>query len=131
MSATEDDIVAEIDGQSAKAYREAIPAKEGVPQTLRELRREGYSLSVLTATPHPLVDDCLCRLGLYDLFDRVWSCDDFGMSKNTPDIFRAAAERLESTPDGCIMLDDNITALTNAKAAGMGTIGVYDPSPPA
>lgn len=128
VSATEEDIVAEIDGQSAKAYREAIPAKEGVPQTLRELRREGYSLSVLTATPHPLVDDCLCRLGLYDLFDRVWSCDDFGMSKNTPDIFRAAAERLESTPDGCIMLDDNITALTNAKAAGMGTIGVYDPT---
>ena len=128
VTESEADIIADIDRESGKAYRERIPAKEGVPETLEELRREGYSLSVLTATPHPLADDCLRRLGLYDLFDFVWSCDDFGMSKNDPAIFRAAAERLGVGAGDCVMSDDNITALTSAKAAGMGAIGVYDPT---
>lgn len=123
-----DAIVAEIDRKSIAAYRQVIPAKLGVAETLAELRRAGYGLAVLTATPHPMVDECLKRLGLYDSFDFVWSCDDFGMSKNTPDIFRAVAERLAVPVADCMMMDDNITALTNAKKAGMGAIGVYDPT---
>lgn len=126
VTESEADIVAHIDLESGKAYRACIPAKESVPETLATLRQAGYSLSVLTATPHPLVDDCLKRLGLYDLFDFVWSCDDFGTSKNDPAIFCAAAERLGAKVSDCMMADDNITALTSAKKAGMQIVEVYD-----
>ncbi|HBF15126.1 MAG TPA: hypothetical protein DDW30_05500 [Clostridiales bacterium] len=128
VNATVDAIVAVIDQNSLAAYRTAIPTKDGVVETLWELSRSGYELSVLTATPHPLVDECLTRLKIYDCFGHVWSCSDFGTSKNSPKIFYAVAERLGVKTRECVMLDDNFDALTNAQKAGMHTIGVYDPS---
>ena len=126
VNTTAEAIVAEIDQNCLAAYRAVIPAKEGVVETLFELSRAGYVLSVLTATPHPLVDECLIRLNIYDCFAHVWSCSDFQMSKNIPDIFYAVAERLGVKTNDCVMLDDNIDALTNAQKAGMYTVGVYD-----
>ena len=128
VNATVDAIVAVIDQNSLAAYRTAIPAKDGVVETLRELSHSGYELSVLTATPHPLVDECLTRLKIFDCFGHVWSCSDFGTSKNSPEIFYAVADRLGVKTSACVMLDDNFDALANAQKAGMHTIGVYDSS---
>lgn len=128
VNATVETIVAGIDQKSRAAYRTAIPAKDGVAETLRELSNSGHELAVLTATPHPLVDECLTRLKIYDCFCHVWSCSDFGTSKNSPEIFYTVAERLGVKTSACVMLDDNFDALTNAQKAGMHTIGVYDPS---
>ena len=110
----------------AKGYRESIPAKESVPETLSELRKRGYSMSVLTATSHPSVDTCLKRLGLYDFFDHIWSCDDFGMGQTDIGLFYAIADKLETTPEQCILVDDSIFSLRKAKDAGMTVIGAYD-----
>ncbi len=111
---------------SVPAYSFEIPAKETVAETLTELRRRGCSLNVLTASPHVILDVCLKRVGIYDLFDKVWACDDFGTVKTNPEIYHAAAERLGVTVRNCIFLDDNYNACAAAKRAGMKVIGVYD-----
>ena len=117
-----------MDEYAMPQYAENIPAKETVADTLRALKINGNSLNVLTASPHKMLDPCLKRLGLFDLFDNVWSSDDFGMSKSNPDIYKAAAEKLGSDVSECIFLDDNLSALKTAKEAGMTVIGVYDKS---
>ena len=43
---------------------------------------------------------CLKRLSLYDLFDNVWSCEDFGTTKSDPEIYRMAAERIGTVARG-------------------------------
>ena len=75
-----------------------------------------------------MLDPCLLRLGLYDLFDNVWSCDDFSTTKSDPEIYRMAAARLGRAVEEVTFLDDNPGADKTAKAAGMRVIGVYDDS---
>ena len=110
------------------AYFHTIPAKMNVPETLRALKSQGASLNVLTASPHITLDACLKRLGLWELFDNVWSCDDFNTTKADPQIYVRAAERLNTTVDKVLFLDDNLNADLTAKAAGMPVCGVYDES---
>ena len=109
-------------------YMYTIPEKEGVSVALRELKKQGYSLSVLTASPHITLDPCLKRLGLYDLFDYVWSSEDFGLTKAEVEIYEETAKKLGTTVERCIFLDDNLNAIKTAKAAGMTVYGVYDAS---
>ena len=110
------------------AYFHTIPAKMNVPEVLRELKNRGASLNVLTASPHITLDACLKRLGLWELFDNVWSCDDFNTTKADPQIYVHAAKKMNTTADKVLFLDDNLNADLTAKAAGMQVCGVYDES---
>ena len=110
------------------AYYYTIPAKENVIYVLKELKKKGDSLNVLTASPHITLDACLKRLGIYDLFDHVWSCDDFHTTKANPEIYVMAAQRLNKNVEDIWFLDDNLNADKTAKAAGMKVCGVYDDS---
>lgn len=110
------------------AYLHTIPAKANVASVLKELKQRGASLNVLTASPHTTLDPCLKRVGLWELFDHIWSCDDFATTKADPEIYRKAAEKMQTTVDKVLFLDDNLNADTVAKSAGMLVCGVYDPS---
>lgn len=111
-----------------EAYFNTIPAKENVAEILKELKRKGASLNVLTASPHITLDACLKRLKLWDLFDNIWSCDDFNTTKADPEIYVRAAEKLGTTVEKVLFLDDNYNADLTAKKAGMKVCGVYDKS---
>ena len=114
--------------RAVEAYTFHVPAKAHVPDVLRALRAQGDSLNVLTASPHAMLDPCLKRLGLYDLFDHVWSCDDFGTTKSDPEIYKAAAQRMGECVQNVIFVDDNAGAVRTAKLSGMTAYGIYDPS---
>lgn len=109
-------------------YMYDIPAKNNVVEVLKELKNRGASLNVLTASPHITLDACLIRLGIYDLFDNVWSCEDFNTTKSNPEIYVMAAEKLGQNINEIIFLDDNYNADKTAKEAGMIVCGVFDPS---
>ncbi len=107
-------------------YTNNIQAKANVESTLRTLKAQDISLNVLTASPHITLDPCLKRLGFYELFDNVWSCDDFNTTKADPEIYKMAAEKIGFAVDDIIFLDDNLNAVKTAKQAGMKAYGVYD-----
>ncbi len=112
----------------AEAYFYTIPAKPNVISVLKELKNRGCSLNVLTASPHITLDVCLKRLGIYDLFTNVWSCDDFRTTKANPEIYKMAAEKIGEKVENILFLDDNFNADKTAKTAGMKVCGVYDDS---
>lgn len=112
----------------AEGYFYHIPAKNNVIPVLKELKKKGCNLNVLTASPHITLDACLKRLGIYDLFTNVWSCDDFYTTKADPDIYRMAAEQIGESIENILFLDDNFNADKTAKSAGMLVCGVYDDS---
>ena len=119
----------EIMGKYAyEEYAYNIPAKNNVIETLKKLKEQGASLNVLTASPHLTLDACLKRLGLFDIFDNVWSCDDFNTTKADPEIYRMAAEKIGVPVKEVLFLDDNYNADKTAKEAGMKVCGVYDDS---
>jgi len=128
LKASVEEITAKMTEYALRAYADEIKAKDGVIEALQALKARGDSLNVLTASPHSMLDPCLKRNGIYDLFDNVWSCDDFGTTKADPEIYRAAAKRLGVGVSEVIFLDDNYNADKTAKEAGMTVYGVYDPS---
>lgn len=109
-------------------YANNIPAKNSVIETLKKLKEQGASLNVLTASPHLTLDACLKRLGIFDIFENVWSCDDFNTTKADPEIYRMAAEKIGVPVEEVLFLDDNYNADKTAKEAGMKVCGVYDDS---
>ena len=123
-----DELVEIMNAYARFEYENNIPAKDGVIETLREMKERGYSLNVLTASPHLALDPCLKRIGVWDLFDNVWSCDDFSTTKANPEIYRMAAERIGRSVGEIIFVDDNINAVKTAKRAGMISFGIFDES---
>ena len=109
-------------------YAYNIPAKSNVIATLERLKEEGADLNVLTASPHSVLDVCLKRLGILDLFTNVWSCEDFGTTKADPKIYKMAAMRIGKPIDEILFLDDNYNADKTAFGTGIKVCGVYDDS---
>ena len=128
LNKSEEELVALMNKYAIDAYTHRIPAKSNVIEVLSKFKTAGHSLNVLTASPHDTLDPCLKRLGIFDLFDNVWSCNDFATTKADPEIYRMAAERMGKNVSEVIFLDDNYNADKTAKEAGMQVIGVYDDS---
>ena len=116
----------ELNRRLYREYTTRVPLKETVYDTLTALRAEGHRLFVLTASPHVYLDDCLKINGIYDLFEKIWSIDDFGMVKSDTAIYVAAAERIGAPVSECVFFDDNEIAITTAKKAGMYAVAVFD-----
>lgn len=121
-----EEIVTKMGEYAIDAYTHHVPAKANVIETLRALKARGDDLNVLTASPHDTLDPCLKRLGIWDLFTNVWSCNDFDTNKANPEIYRMAAARLGCRVEDVIFLDDNYNADKTAAEAGMRVWGVYD-----
>ena len=107
-------------------YAKEVMPKPEVEKTLRILKAQEAKLNILTASPHVFLDPCIERLGWAELFDNMWSSDDFKLMKAKPQIYKEVAKRLDKTPQECCMVDDNAHALRAAKDAGLQTIAVYD-----
>ncbi len=123
-----DELVQTFKDNMKDQYFYHIPAKNKVIETLKELKKNGASLNVLTASPHVTLDACLKRLEMFDLFDNVWSCDDFSTTKANPEIYKMVAKKLDVNVNDVLFLDDNLNADMTAKTAGMKVCGVYDKS---
>jgi 16S rRNA pseudouridine516 synthase len=128
MKQSEEELLATMHKYAYDAYAYRVPAKEHVAAVLKELKRRGADLYVLTASPHSVLDVCLQRLGLFELFSEVWSCDDSHTTKADPKIYQMVAERIGKPVEEILFLDDNYHADRTAASAGMKVCGVYDPT---
>lgn len=128
LEKSESELTGLMNQYALSEYQYRIPAKETVIDTLIKLKEAGANLNVLTASPHSMLDPCLKRLGIYDLFTNVWSCDDFNTNKADPEIYKMAARKIGQPVEKILFLDDNFNADKTAKEAGMAVCGVYDDS---
>ena len=128
VKGTQEEIVARMQSYAYEAYSKRIVTKKGVKEFLLKLKRDGHILAVLTASPHITVDVCLKRNGVYDLFEKVFTVDDFKLTKSQPEIYRKAAQALGADISEITFFDDNLTALLTAKSAGLECVGVFDAS---
>lgn len=128
VNMSEDELMALMNNYIYDEYKYNIPAKKNVKEVLEKLKESGANLNILTASPHVVLDPCLQRLGIYDLFTNVWSCDDFGTTKADPEIYKMAAEKIGEPVENVLFLDDNYNADKTAKSSGMKVCGVYDDS---
>ena len=123
---TPQEIYANFTEKLTEVYAREISLKSGVEETLRRLKERGASLNVLTASPHIFTDACLKNNGVFELFDNVWSAEDFGFLKSDERMYPKVARSLFADVSDCVMVDDSIHVIKAAKRAGMCTVGVYE-----
>jgi HAD superfamily hydrolase (TIGR01509 family) len=72
----------------------------------------------------PYVEAALARTGLAKFFgERLFCADAVPRPKPAPDVYLAAARGLNVAPDACLVVEDSVTGVTAATAAGMTVIG--------
>ena len=126
-------IVKRIEKKLVYEYTNNIYLKPGVLEYLKKLRDEGTALYVLTASPHIVTDACLKHNGVqgtFHWFEKVWSVEDFKMSKSSPEIFYEVAKTIGCEAGEVHYFDDSLIALKNSREAGYVNYGVYDAQTP-
>ena len=72
----------------------------------------------------PYVETVLTRTGLVRFFgDRLFCADAVPNPKPAPDVYLAAAAGLGLAPSLCLVVEDSVTGVTAASAAGMTVLG--------
>lgn len=121
-----EEVIARMDTFAGYHYSHTIQTKPYVPDYLRALKEKNCRLAVLTASPHRMTDICLKRNGIYELFDEIWTTEDFPYTKADVRIYEAVGKLLDCALPEAVFYDDNLIALKTAKQAGLVTVGVYD-----
>ena len=130
VEATVEEMVAQMKENLVYEYSNNIKLKPYVGDFLRQLKMQGARLFVLTASPHVVTDICLKNNGVYDLFEQIWSVDDFGMTKSELELFDAVAKKIDCKPQEINYFEDNLTAVTNAALSQYKVYGVLDKQQP-
>ncbi len=110
-------------------YRELLkkmsPADltDEVKDTLNELRRRGYKLSIGSSSKNTKF--ILGQIGLGDFFDAVADGTDIVRSKPDPEVFLKSAEKIGIAPDQCVVVEDAKAGIQAAKAGGMTALALF------
>ena len=81
-------------------------------------------LAVVSGSVAKIVTLELKVIGIIDLFNEILTADDPYKPKPSPDIFYAAASRLNLQPGCCLVFEDGDPGLDAASKAGMKTIDI-------
>lgn len=125
LEEVERDILCEVERLIAERG-ESLP---GVDHALELFAGEGYRLGLASSSPRRLIDAVLARLDLEGCFDVVCSAVEEEHGKPHPAVYLTAARALGVSPSRCVALEDSVSGLRAAQAAGMRTIVVPESTP--
>lgn len=111
-----------------KVYLAGVPLKPGALAYLRRLRARGVRCVVCTATPSNQALIALNRTGLVPELDAITTTDMLGGSKGDPAFFDRLCAFLGADKAECVMFEDAVYAMRGARAAGLGVVGITDPT---
>jgi len=109
-------------------YREIIAAEiqplDGLGGLLRDLQQNGFHLAIGSSAPRANVDLILDGLQIRNRFTACVTGDEISSGKPAPDTFLTAAERLDVSPDHCVVFEDAVPGVQAGKRAGMQVIAI-------
>jgi HAD superfamily hydrolase (TIGR01509 family) len=114
-------------------FRERVHELEPLPGLLdfmREAKRRGLALALVTNAPEQNVEAMLLALELEGFFDEVVLADEVGSVKPDPAPYRAALEKLGVVPEEALAFEDSTSGITSAAGAGIPTIGIASTQAP-
>jgi HAD superfamily hydrolase (TIGR01509 family) len=129
---------AAVTGQWGEAvlaeYRERVPLKPGAANLVRSLARRGMRLAIATSCFPGACETLLARCRIRNYFSALVYTDEVKdeagqtLNKTFPQVWLAAAARLGTPPEKCLVFEDLYAAIRGVRAAGMGIAAVWDES---
>lgn len=115
-------------GRKEQMFRELaaghIQPQPGVVDLMRALSAAGWQQAVGTSAPRENVALVIAELGI-ERWLATWVCiDDVTRGKPDPALFWLAAERMDIPPACCVVIEDSLSGIAAARAAGMACLAV-------
>ncbi|TGB02320.1 pyrophosphatase PpaX [Halobacillus salinus] len=105
-------------------HNEYVKAYDGVVDTIRQLKSDGYKLGIVTTKMRHTVNMGLEWTDLDGMFETVVTLDDVTHAKPHPEPIQTALSLLDSTPEEAMMVGDNTHDIEAGENAGTETAGV-------
>jgi beta-phosphoglucomutase len=126
--------IAALDEAKETRYRERIELDgiellPGVAEWIDRFKAAGWKQAIASSAPPENVATIAHVLHLNGTFAAMISGADVQRGKPDPDIFLAAAQRLNVLPQHCLVIEDASTGIEAAHRAGMKAIGVLNTHP--
>ncbi len=109
-----------------KHYSSDVKLKEGVYDLLQTIRENGIKIGLATSNSLHLAQTVLEANGVLSWFSAFSTGDMELRGKPYPDIFLNCAKLLKVEPEACLAVEDTLTGVQAAKAAGMRTFAIFD-----
>lgn len=115
-------------------YLDLVPTRleafPGAQKLVHACRASRLLLAVASSADEIKIVANLRKIGLPpEFWDAIVTGDDVPRKKPAPDIFLAAARKLNAPPAGCAVVEDAINGVQAAKAAGMRCVAVAQTFP--
>ncbi|MCC3765233.1 HAD family phosphatase [Glycomyces sp. TRM65418] len=104
-------------------FAEGVDWKPGAQELLLEARAAGVPTALVTSTPRELAEIIIGRMGP-DRFDITVCGDEVDQRKPDPEPYRTAAEKLGVDIERCVALEDSVSGVGSALAAGAVTLAI-------
>ena len=121
-----EEIAACVEALVEQYYFHESALKPGALEFLQALKEAGVGIALATATDRALARPALERTGAWQLLDAVFTCGEVGATKDSPTIFRRAAEALGAEKAAAWVFEDALYAVETARADGFPVCAVAD-----
>jgi HAD superfamily hydrolase (TIGR01509 family) len=109
---------------------ERLHAFPGAVELVGQCRAAGLKVAVASSADAIKIEANLHKIGLPPAeWDAIVGAEDVVNKKPAPDIFLAAARKLELPPGACVVVEDAINGIQAARAAGMRCVAVAQSFP--
>lgn len=119
-------IYKEIEDAMIEEYASNIPTKPYAVEYLKKLKEQGIKMCVFSASTHRMIEASAKKWGYFDLVEFVISCEEIGISKSNPEVFKIVAEKMGLQIEDVTIFDDNEIAVKSAAKSGAKVVAVYD-----
>ncbi|GAA5494468.1 fructose-1-phosphate phosphatase YqaB [Rubritalea halochordaticola] len=99
-----------------------IPLMPGIKDLLEKLAALEIPMAVASSSDRAEIDQFLGIAGITHYFSHIAAGDEVTQSKPAPEIYLLAVERLGTTPEHCIALEDSNHGVASAHAAGIKVV---------
>ncbi len=117
-----DAIIDAYEAPLMERLRQPRPPLDGARELIATLRERGVPIALCTASFSRWVDAILASAELTGLFDALSTADMVERSKPDPAPYVLAAQKLGFAPHECIAVEDSVSGVASALAAGAYTV---------
>ena len=107
-----------------------VPVKKGLYDLLNYLNQSNINKAVATSTSRKRAFNLLKLVKIDSFFDYILCGDEIKNSKPNPEIFLKVADKLQCSPNKCLVLEDSEVGIIAAYEAGMLPIMIPDTKEP-
>ncbi|AXK32225.1 HAD family phosphatase [Streptomyces armeniacus] len=125
---TLDELTVLLNAAFVERLERGVPLMPGARRLLTELAAHDMPVALVSASHRTVIDRMLLSLGP-EHFDFTLAGDELTRTKPHPDPYLTAAARLGADPARCAVLEDTVTGVASAEAAGCRVVAVPSVAP--